>query len=974
LSATSSAGLVGRAEELGAIEQLLDDLGQGHAAALELVGEPGIGKTRLLAELAGRAEERGYLVLSGSASELESDLPFWVLVDALDEYVQGLEPDRLAALDDETRAELKQVLPSFPAATIARDAPLQHERYRAYRAVRALLERLASTRPLVLVLDDLHWADPGSVELVGALLHRPPAAPVLVALAMRPRQVPGRLATALERALRAGELTRLELGGLTLADVQQLVGQDGELGRAETLYEESGGNPFYLDELTRSLARASDPRRPDGSTLLEGTEVPATVAAALAEELSLVTDDARALLEGAAVAGDPFELELAAAGAAMDERSALEALDELLRFDLVRLTEVPRRFRFRHPLVRRAVYDASAGGWRLAAHERCAELLATRGASAVARAHHVERSAAHGDLAAIGLLREAGDAAAHRTPESAARWYAAALRLLPERDPTETRVELLHARAAALSAAGLYVASHEALLEGIRSAPAGSALRARLTVTCARLEHHLGRHGDARARLERALQELPDPASAEAVGLMIELAVGEIHRTHPEQSLPWAARAVEAAAAAGDPLLHTAALAVEAAGAALSGATAEAGRSRDHAAKMVDALSDEVVATRLDALAHLVWAEFYTEQFDATIRHAERALAVSRATGQRDVFASVYVLLGGALAVHGRLGEAADVLDGAVEVARLTVNARGLAWALINRSLIATAAGHLDLALATVEEAREASHGLDDGLLPVAAAQTEAAVRQEAGEPAVAAELLLTAVGGEEIRASASGWGARNFDLLTRALLAEGRRTEAERVVAAAAVRAGDVGSPMARAMAERAHAELAFHGGRFDEAAERALSAVELLREVGNVYDEARCRALAGRAFAAEGKRDRAAEELERAASAFDSFGAQRYRDEVERELRKLGRIVYRRTGHAGADGRLAALTERELELARLVVERKTNPQIAAELFLSQKTVETHLRNIFRKVGVANRVELARAVEQAERDAPAQR
>ena len=118
-------------------------------------------------------------------------------------------------------------------------------------------------------------------------------------------------------------------------------------------------------------------------------------------------------------------------------------------------------------------------------------------------------------------------------------------------------------------------------------------------------------------------------------------------------------------------------------------------------------------------------------------------------------------------------------------------------------------------------------------------------------------------------------------------------------------------------------------------------------------------------------GDTERAAAELERAARDFEARGALRYRDEAERELRKLGRHIHRRTrpGAAYTTG-LEALTGRELEIARLVVDRNTNPQIAARLFLSQKTVEAHLRNIFRKVGVSTRVELARAVERAERDA----
>src|SRR5215213_8964420 len=107
--------LVGRPVELGAFDQILVELEQGRSAAVELVGEAGIGKTRLLAELGRLADARGQLVLSGSASELERDLPFWVFVDALDEYAEGLDPRRLEHLDGQTRAELAHVFPSLSA-------------------------------------------------------------------------------------------------------------------------------------------------------------------------------------------------------------------------------------------------------------------------------------------------------------------------------------------------------------------------------------------------------------------------------------------------------------------------------------------------------------------------------------------------------------------------------------------------------------------------------------------------------------------------------------------------------------------------------------------------------------------------------------------------------------------------------------------------------------------------------------------
>jgi len=135
-----------------------------------------MGKTRLLAELTARAEARGDLVLAGAGAELERDMPFWVFVDALDEYVEGLEPRRLERLDARVRDELGSVLPSLGRAGAAPGGA--HERYRVHRAVRELLETLAATQPLVLILDDVHWADAASGELLASLLRRPPEAGV----------------------------------------------------------------------------------------------------------------------------------------------------------------------------------------------------------------------------------------------------------------------------------------------------------------------------------------------------------------------------------------------------------------------------------------------------------------------------------------------------------------------------------------------------------------------------------------------------------------------------------------------------------------------------------------------------------------------------------------------------------------------------------------------------------------------------
>jgi ATP/maltotriose-dependent transcriptional regulator MalT len=965
-SAREHDALVGRAEELSSLDQALTELDEGRAVAIELVGEPGIGKTRLLRELAARADARGHLVLSGSASELERDLPFSVFVDALDEYVQGIDPTGLASLDEDVQAELAHVFPSLSALAVAAEVALQHERYRTHRAVRALLEHLAETRPLVLVLDDVHWADSASVELLGALLRRPPAAAVLMALALRPRQVPERLSAGLERAHRAVALSRIELAALTPAEAREFLGETVDDADATALYEESGGNPFYLEQLARSLDRA-DGAGPAPDLSPSAIGVPPTVAAALSEELALLSPETRCALEGAAVAGDPFEPELAAAAAAISEGVAMDAVDELLRRDLLRNTDVPRRFRFRHPLLRRAVYDATAGGWRLGAHERCAEALAQRGASAVARAHHVERSAREGDLAAVAVLRSAGEAVARLAPASAARWYGAALRLLPQAAPAEERVSLLLARAGSLAATGQFADSRADLLDCIEIAPQD--WRVRVITACAAVERLLGFQKEAHGHVASALVELGGAESVEAVELMIELTVDAWHAGDLDAMRGWAGRAVTAATPLMDRALLAAALAVRAWAGGLAGDGEQAQGHCDEATELIDKLSDEELARRLDALAHLACADLYLDRFPAATRHAQRALAIGRATGQGDLFPLVVAMLGGSLWVQGKPLEAEVLFDEAVEAARLAGNVQSLAWNLFNRSYAALVAGNLELALATAKESFELEEGLEPGPISAMAAAVLASALLEAGQADRSVDLLLSRAGGEELRLIGGGWRARFLELLTRALLATGRQADAERAARVAQACADAVSLPSAQAMASLAAAALALDTGQPTAAAERALAAAATHEAVAARFDAARARELAGRALAQAGEYDRAALELERAAAAFDSFGSLRYRNQAEHELRKLGRHIHRRSrpGKADATG-LESLTARELEVARLVVDRKTNSEIAAELFLSQKTVETHLRNIFRKMEVSSRVALARVVERADR------
>jgi ATP/maltotriose-dependent transcriptional regulator MalT len=926
---------VGRTAERAALDQPQSELAQGRPAAAAVVGEPGIGKTRLLADLAARADARGHVVLSGSASEFERDLPFWVFVDALDEYVAGLEPRRLDPLDADARAEIGHILPSLRTEAAGRAGTGGDARYCTHRAVRQLLEAIAAAKPLVVLLDDLHWADSGSVELLSALLRRPASAPVLLAVAVRPRQVPDRLSSALERARRAGGLHHLELGPLSAEEARQLLGEAVDARALPALYTDSGGNPFYLQQLARSLRRS--PALP--ATALTGVPVPAAVAGALLEELDLLRDGDRGVLEGAAVAGDPFDPELAAAAAGTPEAVAMDALDELLRRDLVRPTEVPRRFRFRHPLVRRAVYEAAPGGWRLGAHERTADALAARGAAATVRAHHVEQAARYGDLAAVAVLREAGDALLARTPAGAARWFAAALRLLPDTAPPMDRITLGTALARALAAAGQFTQAHAVLLDSLAVVPHdAAALRARLTADCAGIEQILGRHRAAHARLLGGLERLSDPGSPEAVLLMLELAADCAYRMEYRSMRDWSQRALDAARSLGDRLLTARAAARLALASTFCGSVGLAETACAEATRLIDAMPDEEAG-----------------------RHAEHVVAVAQATGRSHQVPLLF-WVGAIRLARGRFAEATEVLDTAVEIARLSDNRPTLARSLLGRSFAATAAGEVETALATAQESLDLLQGLDQSLTSAWAAYAFAAALLPAGEPARAIAVLADSAGGDDLVLLPATPRVGALELLTHCWLALGRREQAGHAAARAEASADALGLRSARAVSDRAAAALALHLDDAGSATERALRSVAAAESVGAVVEAAFSQMLAGRALARAGESQRAVTQFQGAAAVFEACGARRRRDSAERELRQLGHRTPHRRSRPGTadDGGLASLTERELEVARLVVDRRTNAQIAATLFLSQKTVETHLRNLFHKLAVSSRVEVA--------------
>jgi DNA-binding CsgD family transcriptional regulator/tetratricopeptide (TPR) repeat protein len=958
---------VGRESELAQIGDALEGLAAGTSACLAVEGEPGIGKTHVLAALQRDAEERGCLVLSGSATEFERDLPFSVWVDALDAYVASLELGLADTWSAELLEELAAIIPSVRLPGAGGLGLVADERYRAHRAVRKLLELLAADRPVVIVLDDLHWSDEASIELLAALLRREADAPVLLALAFRSGQAPPRLLA----ALAVPSARRVTLGQLTEAEATELLGDLDQRAVAE-IYRHGGGNPFYLEQLSRAGDEGRLPTTvgSGGDVAMAGVPVPAAVAASLAEEIASLPSEERALLRAAAVVGEPFEPDLAAAIAELSASDGLRALDALLALDLVRPTAVPRRFVFRHPLVRRAVYESAPAGWRLAAHARAAATLATRGAAAAERAHHLEQCATQGDEEAITLLLEAGSSAATRAPAAAARWFEAALRLLPASDE-QRQIDVRVALSSSLRSLGELDRCRAALLEAIELLPVDAvARRVELTTQCAAVEHWLGRHDEAHRRLTRAWEDVPDRSTAEAAVLEIELTIDGLYELDFDQAANMGRQACATARAVGDPALVASAAAALCLTETLWGRIDVAREHRGEASSAVDRLSDAELAPRLDALYHLAWAETYLERYDEAVAHIDRGIAISRAFGEGQLLVPLILAKNFPFEVLGRLAEARECCDTALEAARLSASPHALYRALFELGWTLYFAGDLEGAIAAHEESSRVDPRLAGATIPNGGGGPGwglGVALFDAGEVERGRKLLLE-LAAEDVVRTMPVERCFDWESLTLLELAAGNLEAADAYACRAERDAGELGLQLPAALAKRARAAVLLASNEPIAAAQAAMASAEASDSIGARLHGAFGRSLQGRALAVAGEREQAIVVLRGAEQELDACGSFRVRDEMRRELRRLGARAEPRGPASADDTGVGALTKRELEIATLVTDRMTNREIAAALFLSDKTIESHIRNVFRKLRVSSRVEVARTIERDKR------
>jgi DNA-binding CsgD family transcriptional regulator len=885
-----------------------------------------------------------------------------VFIEALEGRLFAGELEKLK-LTESDREILPTIFPALrPDETTS--APAQpDERHHLLRAMHSLLEALATERPLVLALDDLHWADSASIDLVCRLLHRRLRQPSLLLLASRPAQTEPRLRIAFEEAERSGNVRRMDLAPLSRLEAQELLHEVGDRELTALLYRQSGGNPLYLRELAAASERGALTTTVSGVEAGTSTiEVPAGVSAAIRAEVGALSRPARSLLQGAACVGEPFEADLAADACGIVEEEALPALDELLEKDLLRHTESPRRFRFRHPIVWQAVYETAGAGWRLAAHRRAVAALEARGAPASIRAAHVERCARKGDRDAITVLTQAGEETITRAPASAAHWFEVALALTPEEEANvDLRLELIARRAAALGIGGRIEESRAALHEFLALSPdEPSDFRLQAAVLAAILDELLGAQAIGRRLLLDELTRLPDRDGPAAAELKRELAFTCFFDADWAEMARWAREAlsgqcegmVKVGALAGLALAQFGLVEVD-----------DAHGSVENAAALFDALSDDEVAAHHPGIAiWLGWAEVCTERFGEAIRHLDRGIIVSRAAGQRHLTVGLLAVQGQALALAGRGEELSAVVEAATEAALLSASELFLGLAMTLRCQASLQAGDLYDALHAGERGAVVAAAGSSPLSGIARVQLAAALL-EMGEPLRCREQLTSRDGNLDLPPFRL-YETYCLELLVRSEIALGDRKRAEELAGYAERVAERLGLQLPLAHARRARAAVLLEYDEPGSAVPVAVASYEAAARAGAQVEAARGKILAGKALAAAGEREAAITELDAAHSQLAGCGAFRYCDEAARELRKLGRAVAR--AGVSPEGGLLGLSRRELEVMELVAAGMTNRAIADELFISVRTVDRHLSRIFGKLDVKSRAAAASLFERA--------
>ena len=905
--------------------------GRGQLVVVE--GPPGLGKTWLLKAALADARELGLKTLTARASELEREFDFGVVRQLLEPVVAAAGEQGAESLFAGGAAPARPLFEPGPAgAALAVDAScvVLHGLYR-------LLCNVADGAALTLTVDDLHWADDLSLRFLVFLLSRLEELPFALLVAMRDGEtaenaLAAQIASAPSAiALRPRPLSRSQVAEL----VGAALGREPEPEFTQECQAATAGNPLFLRALLREVSlRAIAPT--DAQAVRVRSLAPPGVAHAARIRIAKVPDGV-ALARAVALLGDGAELRNAAALAGLEQGAATKTADLLSRASILRRA---RRLEFVHPIVRRAIYADIAPQERAAGHARAAKLLAAASAPPEQVARHLIETSPGSDRHVVAQLRSAAERALARGAPAAAIGFLR--RALDEPPDRELRIDVLMELGSARCRIG-ELGGVDHLREAFQLAddPRSRALAARELAVVLGMS---GRAAEALVLLEAAINSL----SGEDRELSLELEAELAAVSKLDSSVAAATRARLASLRPG-----------------IAGATAAERRLLAELAWQ-DALqgvrADDVAALAERALRAPRWllgchgAPQYllasrllvcAERFDAADGYLRQAVAEARATGSQ-------VTLASASAYRSDLAyRRGDVRQARTEAALAVDLQRGRGWGLGPVNALARLVDAL-IELGEIDHAERLleQHGreIPDAIACNDLLDSRGALRLAQGRNADAlADFREYARREHDWRArnpAFSAWRSR----AAIALSALGDHDHAHELVAEELALARAYGAPRAIGIALRANGLIE----RGEAQLELLTQAVSTLERSGARLEHARALIDLGAATRRQGRRTDARQRLRTGLELAHACGATALTQRAREEFQALGD----RSHHAAANS-TAMLTPRERHVAQLAADGLTNPQIAQTLYVSLKTVETHLGHVYQKLGIQSRTQL---------------
>lgn len=938
---SSVEGLVGREAERAVAAAAVRRLSEGRASALAIEGEAGIGKTRLVQRIIDDARSHGVTVLCGQAHPFERTRPFGVVAAALQLSRRSPDPRRAA------------IGALLAGQGVGAPAPAAGDiQYRVVEEIVDLVEASCAERPVLLVAEDIHWADSASLLAILSVAQRLPLSALLVVVTARPPLPPD--VVRLFDDLAAGGARTLRLQPLTPDEVASLARRvlGGSAGPALTaMLAKAGGNPLWVVAMLRSLADGGLLQSAGDSVEVTASELPASLSDLVVRRLQHLPRATLELLQVTAVLGDAVSLRDMAAVARRPPAEVVGQLGDA--FDAQILDEADDRVVFRHQLVHDAIYQHVPPPARRLLHREAAVALMAAGADRLDVADQLMLGAEPGDEQAVTWLREAAREASAQAPSVTVELLRRAEALLPSghRDADLVSSEVIQA----LLRAGK-VADASARAEAVLGRPHAAELDTPLRLA---LLGALALQNRAAELITVAQATLADPARlgpADQVLVLAQQSWALTYTGDPRAGESAAGRAVRIAEQTGDAAMTVWALTALLVAVGRQGRFGEALAHARRAAALA-AGSHDTRSLPLQPKFFLGLALFDCDLVDEARAAFRGALD--------DEFGSGWWLSDTLMAdaqASFAIGEWTDAVPGLIaggQAAQEKDNQLLVSQSLAYRAIIATAVGDHraanELAARIADSLGGDQLGYNAGILAFAVAGLKAAEGDRQG----AFDLLLRCWRFDAARENRFYHRCLAPDLV-RLALALGHRNVAAEV--AATVTGGVALAPevpTVRSLALRCQ-------GLVDREVEPMLEAVVLARRTPLLLEHAGACEDAASVLALRERRDEAAALLAEALERYERAGADTWAGRVRAELRTLGVRPGPRGSRQRPAGGWESLTATQRAVSLLVAEGLTNGAVARRLYMSPHTVNTHLRHVFAKLSVSNRVALAGVVHHA--------